>query len=496
VSALVLTFAFLAWPVHAAPSTLASLDPKVVAYMPATGGWTTMWTHWTPARYSADFARIAGLKANTVRIVVPVDLFGYPTPSQLYAGRLQQIVGIAAKQGLRVTLTIFDWFHPGGYADIAGSEQWASALLSPYAGDPRISFVEVRNEIDTTNPQALAWAAQLIPYVQSVLDGTPVTISVGGADQLAALQTLKTALAGADPDFYSLHYYGGSGEDAYWTLQQAEAAVAPTPLYFGETGYPTSKWATGYADMPLTPPAQEAAQAHFLKTVAYAAYRLGLPPPGLWVLDDFDPGTIPHAAQAPTNPAEYHFGLFRTDGTPKPAVAVVRSFFGAAPQVGFDQSFEQAVPTASGGSIPAEWSAFGTPNTVLAQDDEQPHSGTRDAVVRALAGFADGTFYTSPIMSTPPPGAVADASVWVRVRSRGAQVRLRLEWLDGSLNQLAIQSSAPPVPGPGWRQLNVSGPPATGATSVRLELVVSNSPGSVWFDDVGFRWNAELSNPQ
>ena len=59
---------------HPAPTTLAALDPKVIAYYPATGGWTTMWKHWDPARYRADFARIAALDANTVRVFVPVDL--------------------------------------------------------------------------------------------------------------------------------------------------------------------------------------------------------------------------------------------------------------------------------------------------------------------------------------------------------------------------------------------------------------------------------------
>src|SRR5262249_31659562 len=150
----------------------------------------------------------------------------------------------------------------------------------------------------------------------------------------------------------SLHYYGGSGEQAYWTLQQAQAAVAPQPLFLGETGYPTSTLVSGYSNLPLTAQAQEAAQAPFLQTVAYAALRPGLPPPGIWTLDDFVSGTIPLVAQAPKNPAEYDFGLYRTDGSPKPAAAVVRSIFAGVPPVGFDEGFEQSV-----GSLPAEWSA-------------------------------------------------------------------------------------------------------------------------------------------
>ena len=78
--------------------------------------------------------------------------------------------------------------------------------------------------------------------------------------------------------------------------------------------------------------------------------------------------------------------------------------------------------------------------------------------------------------------------MWVRVRSRGARVHLALEWLDGAEAELATQESLGPAPGPGWKQLSVSGAPPAGARSVRIELLVDNSPGSVWFDDVGFGW--------
>src|SRR4051794_17116510 len=285
-------------PALAAPPSLATLDPRVMSYYPATGGWTAMWNNWNPARYRADLARIAGLGATSVRIIVPARLFGFPEPAEPYISRLRELVGIAGSARLTVQLTLFDWFDGAGYRDIAGSEQWATELLSPYAGDPRISFVELRNEMDAGNPEATAWARQLIPYVRSVLlDAVPVTISVGAAAPVDTLRTLKAALTGAEPDFYTVHLFTGGGEQAYWTLQDAQAAVAPVPLWVGETGYPTSLQVTGYSDLPSTTSAQEAAQAHFLKEVAYAAREPGLPPPGIWTLDDFEPGTIPVPAE-------------------------------------------------------------------------------------------------------------------------------------------------------------------------------------------------------
>src|SRR6185312_15953242 len=144
-----------------------------------------------------DLAHIAALGATSVRIIVPADEFGFPEPTEPYVDRLSALVGIAASQGLTVQLTLFDWLREDEYADVAGSEQWAHDLLEPYAGDRRIAFVEVRNEIDPNDPQAVAWARDLIPYVRdTLLDAVPVTISVVGADPVASVTALKAALTG------------------------------------------------------------------------------------------------------------------------------------------------------------------------------------------------------------------------------------------------------------------------------------------------------------
>ena len=489
-SAALLFLALPASAAFAAPPSLAALDPKVISYYPATGGWTAMWQNWDPARYRADLAEIAGLGATSVRIIVPATTFGFPEPAEPYVGRLRQLVGLAAGAGLTVQLTLFDWLGGSGYRDIAGSEEWARALLSPYAGDPRLAFVEVRNEIDPNDPDAIAWARDLIPFVRSLLsDAVPVTVSVGGADPVTSLRALKAGLAGAEPDFYTVHYYGGGGEQAHWTLQDAIRAVAPVPLWVGETGYPTSTQASGYFELPPTVPAQEAAQAHFLKTVAYAAEALGMPPPGIWTLDDFEPGTIPVDPSVQKEP-EYDFGLFRTDGSAKPAAAAVRAIFGGTVPTDFDQGFELGVTTAAGGTTPADWSTVGSPNAELAQAHDRPHSGSADAVVRSVDGEpADGTFFVAPIESTPPPGtAGATASVWVRASCPTAAVRLELEWLDAGDAQITTRVSHQPALSDAWTELTLSGSPPPGARSLRILLPVTGCRGSVWFDDVSFQW--------
>lgn len=262
--ALLLAFAALA-AAPAAPAGAAPLAPlsaptdlRTVSYYPADGGWTLMWDNWRPDELRADFARIAGLHANTVRLIVQAGTFGYPEPSLDYEARLAQAIDLAAQAGLHVQLTLFDWLGQhglaGSYADVSGSEHWASVLLAPYVHDPRIACIELQNELDPRDPAAVAWARVLLPYLQGVLEGaTPVTLSPWGQQPVVALRELAAALAPAAPDFWSIHMFTGGGERAYWQLKDAMRAVAPRRLWVGETGYPTLATLSGYGDLPGPP---------------------------------------------------------------------------------------------------------------------------------------------------------------------------------------------------------------------------------------------------
>ena len=147
---------------------------RVVSYYPADAGWTRMWEPWRPERIRADLRRLRSLNANTVRIVVPAHFFGYPQPDQRRLDQLRELVDLAGNAGLHVHFTLFDWW--GEYGDVAGSKEWARAVLEPYVGDPRLAFVELRNEIDTGNGEALVWAVELVPWLRNLLGRqTPVT---------------------------------------------------------------------------------------------------------------------------------------------------------------------------------------------------------------------------------------------------------------------------------------------------------------------------------
>ena len=187
-------------------------------------------SHGVPSGSSADLQRLRGLNANAVRVVLPANFFGYPVPEERYQERLREFVDIAARNGLRVQLTLFDWW--GSYRDIEGSKQWARAMLEPYVGDPRIAFVELRNEIDTTDADALAWTRVLVPWLRDLLrKQTPVTVSVAGMRPVRDLRALVAALpARARPDFFDAHTFTGGGELAEQVFSGSASRCADTAV--------------------------------------------------------------------------------------------------------------------------------------------------------------------------------------------------------------------------------------------------------------------------
>jgi len=62
------------------------------------------------------------LGVNTVRLILQVPAFGFPTPSATMLSELHQAVDMASTDQLHVQLTLFDAF--GVYDQLANSAQW------------------------------------------------------------------------------------------------------------------------------------------------------------------------------------------------------------------------------------------------------------------------------------------------------------------------------------------------------------------------------------
>ena len=438
---------------------------KSINYYPAGAAWSAMWSGFDAARIDADLAKAAALGADNVRIIVFPQTFGYPHPTAVYAGRLKKFVELAAAHKMTVKLTLFDWWD--GYTDVAASIAWAKRVLAPYADDRRVIAVELKNEFQPDDTAAVAWVRKLIPAVRAAVPRMPLTLSVDGQTGAAGMGKIKKALAGTPLDYYDFHFYGNS-DLALTEIRRAQAAVAPSPIVIGETGLSTVDNSPGE-------------QAAFLARVFRAAREAGVGSVGPWTLTDFAAGAIPRNSSVSRKPAQYGFGLHRTDGTPKAAAAVVRAAWttgttaNSVLNLGFEASvanspWQRNLPKGGGATV-----VTGTART-------GKYSAKFARTTRTPAGLP--SLRTSPI--TPVHGGHRwRAEAYARGTDATGITEIALSWFDAN-GKWIRQDASDRLPNgtTTWTKLVVETTAPAGAAGVQLHLKSGDNKGSVWFDDV------------
>ncbi|GGM98939.1 hypothetical protein FHR83_000408 [Actinoplanes campanulatus] len=445
----------------------AALSAKTINYYPSNAGWSAMWTGFDAARIDADMAKAAELGADNVRVIIFPQSFGFPQPKAEYSERLRKFVSSADAHGLTVKFTLFDWW--AGYQDAAGSAAWAKAVLAPYANDPRVLSVELKNEFDATDTAAVAWVRKLIPAVRTAVPNMPLTLSVDGGAGAAGLARIKASLTSAPLDFYDYHFYGNS-ERAHAEIRRAQAAVSPSPLVIGETGLSTAANSEG-------------GQAAFLARVFEAARAAGVKSVAPWTLYDFSTGAIPSNSQVSRIPAQYKFGLYRANGTAKPAAAVVRAAWAGQKLDNkiLDLGFESVEPA-------SPWRPFLSEVGTAVRAKGAGRTGSFSA--RFQQTGRNGTNVPSIRISPIAPvtaGGKWHAEAWARGVDVTGTNEIALSWFDINDRWLGQTSSKQVAKGTsGWTKLTVDAVAPAGATSVQLHLKSGDNRGTVWFDDVSF----------
>lgn len=469
-------------PAQPAPTATARETPqqreiqgiKEVNYYPSANGWAYMWSNFDPTVIDRDFGRIQAMGANTVRIFIQPSVFGYPAVNPVMADRLAQVVALAAEHSLRAHLTLFDWWS--GYTDISGSKEWVRSLLSPYKGDPRIVVVELKNEIDSQDQTAVSWVAAMLPYLSTVTPGTLRTVSVANVSPQVFASFVR-ALENSLPDFWDYHYYGPAW-DAYNSFSKLKALAAPRPLFVGETGYSTAGTAGDQA-------ALEQAQASYYQVVFSAAAALGLPDPAPWILNDFASTAIPPGRTA-DNLAEYGFGLYRVDGTPKPAVAVIKAAFTKKLGDSIDGSFEhESLP--SGMTVAGSWQVADPAQADFAISHSVAYQASSSAEISDSLAGTPGQFaflYSVPVQPVHT-GSMWSASAWACGTDTSGTARIALQWLDSAGHYVGQAASASLPAGDSlWTQLTVKARVPGNAAAVLVLLETKDDQGTAWFDSV------------
>ncbi|SNS42074.1 Cellulase (glycosyl hydrolase family 5) [Granulicella rosea] len=469
------------------PNTLQSnLNAmKVMNYYPADAGWSLMWENWNSTQINTDFALIASLHANTVRIIINVKDFTAPTPSTTMLNELSQMVTLAHSNGLQVQLTLFDWFT--SYTNITASKSWVDAVVTPYQNDPRVAFIELQNEMPTTNSAAMTWAQTMIPYVKTAAGSIPVTISVtsAGANVSVNLQSLITALGSTQPDFYDIHQYYGAPYQDYYSIVESQqvAATQGRPLIVGEFGSSTNAADYSTSDaQSLT--SYEALQDYGYRQMFLAAKTAGIPAPAPWVLYDFVPGSL---SNYPASSDQYNYGIYLSDGvTPKTSAASLSSYFGSGT---VSTSMNNGFENYSGSpSLPLLWTIYKPTLGNFASDTTHAHSGAASAKIWNSTTSSSGnpSFQIDPL-TVIVPGTSYTASVYVMGLNATGTTEICLSWFNTSGTYTGGSCGGSLSGTTGWKQISVTATAPAGTIYTVIYLTSASNTGTAWFDDVTFQ---------
>ncbi|MGH3166033.1 MAG: hypothetical protein ACRDN0_09085 [Trebonia sp.] len=452
---------------------------RLINYFPSDAGWQYMWTRWDAGQINRDFATMAAMGANSVRITVFPSVMGFPVPSPLMRSRLSRIAAIARGHGLKVQLSLFDQFTD--FSDIQGSLTWARDVLTPLNGSPDIAFIDLRNELDAPstlgNLRVYHWIDALLPAVERDAPGVPVTLSVTASAHITAMR----AALRIEPDFWDLHYYSSAGL-AYKTMADAIRAAAPRPVFVGETGFATTEEGAP-PGLPAGEPALYAYQAHYYQVVERAALSLGLGAAAPWALYDFSQAAIPSRQQ----PDQYAFGLLQENGTPKPAAGVIRTLFRSGKVGGgFNGDFSQAVTTPRE-KLPAVWQVWDGGQAHFALDPSVGHDAPGSGRISGSGGSDDTfpAFYTVPVQPEIVPGDRYRVTAWARGQRATGTTVVNISWFNRQgVFMSGIDSARLGAGDTGWTELEATGVAPPGAAFAEIWLKSARNSGTAWFDDV------------
>jgi endo-1,4-beta-mannosidase len=340
-------------------------------------GW---WSSFDPAEVEADFARIAACGLDSVRMFLSWEDF-QPTPARVdgeMLARLVVVADLAAGLGLQLIPTLFtghmsgvNWIPPwalGGsdgdprFRVVSGSTVVGRGLRNWYS-DPAIGDAQVLlaakaagalagheavwawdlgNEnsncvVPPNRSSARAWLVRLSSAVRTADETALVTVGLHMED-LEEDRRLGPRQASQVCDLLSMHGYPIY---ARWSDGPTDAELLPflarvtrwlgdgRDVLFSEFGLPTHRRGDPQerrAGAELL--VDEEAAAVYTTAALEGLRRAGCLGALLWCYSDYDPA-LWEKPPFDLAPHERTFGLWRIDGSPKPAVAAISAFVGA-----------------------------------------------------------------------------------------------------------------------------------------------------------------------
>jgi len=349
-----------------------------INYWPAATG-MQWWSRFDATAVAYDFERIAAAGMDSVRLFLLWEAF-QPSPREIDDARVALLVEVcdtAAHTGLQLIVTLFtghmsaaNWLpawalgaaldpvprfpavssgRPTGrilrnwYTDpeIPGAQAWfCGEIAARLSGHPAIWAWDLGNEnsnccMPPDRASGRAWLERTTSALRRGDPGRPVTLGMHMED-LEFDRNLHPVDAATYCDFLCMHGYPAY---APWVRAPDDEQLLPflalvtrwlgggVPVLFEEFGAPTVPDGTSLTEAPYY--LEESAAAAYYERALAAIHGAGAIGAMGWCYADYAPaiwGEEPfeHA------PHERFFGLWRPDGSPKPAAATFAAIAGAS----------------------------------------------------------------------------------------------------------------------------------------------------------------------
>ena len=283
-------------------------------YYPASASWADFWTEFPLEEIKSDLETAKELNVNSLRIFLTHDYFDNNKTREEALSKLDIFLDLCATKDIKVIVTLFDLRPNYALSIWAADIKHIDAVLSHAADHPAILAIGIKNQPDLDfghwgRGLVEGWLTVMARHIQTDYPQLPVTAgwsNAKNADRLSRVFDIVTYHEYENPNAFDAR------------LRTVKRITGGKPVIITELG--STVWG-----LPFSKRFNEAAQAARLKSqLGYAGEANGV---FVWTLNDFEQVGREVAGPLPWRRAQQkHFGLMRSDGTPRPAANVLKSF--------------------------------------------------------------------------------------------------------------------------------------------------------------------------
>jgi hypothetical protein len=289
---------------------ISTIDIKGINYYPQATPWNMYGDNFDINIIKDDFKIIKKSGLNAIRIFVPYIDFGKANIKFDKLEKLQKVLDTAKNIGLKVVITLFDFYGNYDVLDWTLNHRHAEKIVEKFKDHDAILAWDVKNEpnldFDSRGKEnVIAWLNYMIITIKSIDKSHPVTIGWSDAKSAVILQD--------EVDVISFHYYEDLAdfEEEYITLKEKIKNNKPIILQeFGISSY-------GGFWRPFA--SSEEKQANYYKEMQKVLAKNSIPFMS-WTLYDYDKvpkdvvGSIPWRVYP-----QKKFGFLNSSGVKKPS---------------------------------------------------------------------------------------------------------------------------------------------------------------------------------